>query len=45
MQTKKRKKDKKKENLTKIKKAILNELEKKQISKDWIKNHLIITSL
>lgn len=45
MQTKKQKKDKKKENLIKVKKAILTELEKKNISKDWIKKHLIITSL
>lgn len=45
MQTKKPKKDKKKENFTKVKKAILNELDKKQVSKDWIKNHLIITML
>jgi hypothetical protein len=28
-----------------VKKAILTELEKKNVSKDWIKNHLIITKL
>jgi hypothetical protein len=28
-----------------VKKAILSELEKKQVSKDWIKSHLIITKL
>jgi hypothetical protein len=28
-----------------VKKAILTELEKKQVSKDWIKSHLIITKL
>ena len=28
-----------------VKKAILTELEKKQVSKDWIKSHLIFTKL
>ena len=28
-----------------VKKAILTELEKKNVSKDWINNHLIITKL
>jgi len=28
-----------------VKKAILTELEKKQVSKDWINSHLIITKL
>jgi hypothetical protein len=28
-----------------VKKAILTELEKKQVSKDWIKSNLIITKL
>jgi len=28
-----------------VRKAILTELEKKQVSKDWINSHLIITKL
>jgi hypothetical protein len=28
-----------------VEKAILTELEKKQVSKDWIKSHLIISKL
>lgn len=35
----------KKVTVNNVKKAILTELEKKNISKDWIKNHLIITKL
>jgi len=35
----------KKVTVNSVKKAILSELDKKQVSKDWIKNHLIIISL
>jgi hypothetical protein len=35
----------KKVTVNNVKKAILTELEKKNVSKDWIKNHLIITKL
>lgn len=42
---KKKKKDIKKDNFTKVKKAILTELEKKKVNQEWVKNHLIITKL
>lgn len=42
---KKQKKDIKKDNFTKVKKAILTELEKKKVNQDWIKNNLIITKI
>ena len=35
----------KKATVKNVKKAILTELEKKQVSKDWIKSHLIFTKL
>jgi hypothetical protein len=35
----------KKVTVNNVKKAILTELEKKNVSKDWIKNHLIITKI
>jgi len=35
----------KKVTVNNVKKAILTELEKKNVSKEWIKNHLIITKL
>jgi hypothetical protein len=35
----------KKVTVNNVKKAILTELEKKNVSKDWIKSHLIITKL
>lgn len=41
----KQKKETKKDNFTKVKKAILTELEKKKVNKEWLKNHLIITKL
>lgn len=40
MKTKKPKKP-----IKKIKAAIIKDLEKKNVSKDWIKNHLIITTI
>lgn len=42
---KKQKKDIKKDNFTKVKKAILTELQKKKVNQEWVKNHLIITKL
>lgn len=42
---KQEKKEVKKDNFKEVKKAILTELEKKKINKEWLKNHLIITKL
>ena len=41
----KQKKTTDKQKVKAVKKAILNELDKKKVSKDWIKSHLIISGI